>query len=66
MKINRICPAHRLPFQGKEIKKMKRLYTKITGETFEADSESTPSLTGLLAAFLTGVVCCMLIHWLFF
>jgi hypothetical protein len=45
---------------------MKRLYTKITGETFEQDSEATPSLTGLLAAFLSGVVCCMLIHWILF
>lgn len=46
-------------------KKMKRLYTKLTGETFE-DAESAPSLTGLLAAFLCGVLCCMLLHWIFF
>jgi hypothetical protein len=44
---------------------MKRLYTKITGETFE-ETESTTSLTRLLAAFLSGVLCCMLITWLLF
>ena len=44
---------------------MKRLYTKLTGETFE-EKESNPSLTGLLAAFLSGVLCCMFIHWLMF
>jgi len=44
---------------------MKRLYMKLTGETIE-ESESAPSLTGLLAAFLSGVLCCMLIHWLLF
>ncbi len=44
---------------------MKRLYTKLTGESFE-DSESTPTLTGLLAAFLSGVLCCMLLHWILF
>jgi|HubBroStandDraft_1064217.scaffolds.fasta_scaffold3041045_1 CRISPR-associated Cas5-like protein len=47
---------------------MKRLYRKITGET-EAESEPTPApatLTGLLAAFLSGVLCCMFIHWLLF
>ena len=47
---------------------MKRLYAKITGESIEeiGESESSPSLTGLLAAFLSGVLCCMLIHWLLF
>jgi hypothetical protein len=44
---------------------MKRLYTKLTGETLE-DAESTPSLTSLLAAFLSGALCCMFIHWLLF
>jgi len=44
---------------------MKRLYAKLTGETIE-ESESSPSLTGLLAAFLSGVLCCMLIQWLLF
>lgn len=44
---------------------MKRLYTKLTGETFE-EEESAPSLTGLLAAFLCGILCCMLLHWLLF
>jgi hypothetical protein len=44
---------------------MKRLYTKITGETFE-ETESTTSLTRLLAAFLSGVLCCMLIQWMLF
>ena len=44
---------------------MKRLYLKLTGETIE-ESESAPSLTRLLAAFLSGVLCCMLIHWLLF
>jgi hypothetical protein len=44
---------------------MKRLYTKITGETFE-ESESASSLTSLLAAFLSGALCCMLIHWILF
>ncbi|HEV3414675.1 MAG TPA: hypothetical protein VG101_19480 [Puia sp.] len=43
---------------------MKRLYQKLTGETFE-DSESSPSLT-VLAAFLSGVLCCMLLHWILF
>jgi hypothetical protein len=45
---------------------MRRLYAKITGETIAESRESTPTLTGLLAAFLTGVLCCMLIHWLLF
>jgi hypothetical protein len=44
---------------------MKRIYAKLTGETIE-ESESAPSLTGLLAAFLSGVLFCMLIHWLLF
>ena len=43
---------------------MKRLYTKLTGETFE-ETEPT-SLTRLLAAFLSGVLCCMLIQWMLF
>jgi hypothetical protein len=59
-------PGTPLAFSGQRDQKMKRLYTKITGETFEEDSESTPSLTGLLAAFLSGVLCCMLIHWVLF
>jgi hypothetical protein len=47
---------------------MKRLYAKITGESIEEieEAESSPSLTGLLAAFLSGVLCCMFIHWLLF
>ena len=47
---------------------MKRLYAKITGDTIEEteEAESAPSLTGLLAAFLSGVLCCMFIHWLLF
>jgi hypothetical protein len=52
-------------FRANGSEKMKRLYTKLTGETFES-SESNPSLTGLLAAFLCGVLCCMLLHWLLF
>jgi hypothetical protein len=44
---------------------MKRLYAKLTGGTEEVD-ESTPSLTGLLAAFLCGVLVAMFVHWLLF
>ncbi|HEV2353067.1 MAG TPA: hypothetical protein VGR89_02395 [Puia sp.] len=46
---------------------MKRLYAKITGGTMtEPDSPSNPTLTGLLAAFLCGVLFCMFAHWLLF
>jgi hypothetical protein len=49
------------------MKPMKRLYAKlINGEDAEVAAESNPSLTGLLAAFLCGVLCAMLIHWLMF
>ncbi|HET6253661.1 MAG TPA: hypothetical protein VFE32_06290 [Puia sp.] len=44
---------------------MKRLYTKILTGT-QAGSESSLTLTGLLAAFLSGVLCCMFINWLLF
>jgi hypothetical protein len=52
-------------FRPKKAIKMKRLYQKLTGETLE-EMESSPSLTGLLAAFLSGVLCCMTLHWLLF
>jgi hypothetical protein len=65
LETNLIHPAYGLPFRVKRIKKMKRLYTKLTGETFE-EEESTTSLTRLLAAFLSGVLCCMLIQWVLF
>jgi hypothetical protein len=44
---------------------MKRLYAKLTGGTEEVE-DSSPSLTGLLAAFLCGVLATMLISWLLF
>lgn len=64
MPFNAIRPAWRLPIRVKQ-EKMKRLYAKLTGETL-TESESGPTLTGLLAAFLSGVLCCMLLHWLLF
>lgn len=45
---------------------MKRIYYKITGEEIAEKGESSPTLTGLLAAFLSGVLVCMLLHWLLF
>ena len=44
---------------------MKRIYQKLTGETLE-EKGTSPYLTGFLAAFLSGVLCCMLINWLLF
>jgi hypothetical protein len=48
-----------------ETNKMKRLYAKLTGGTEEVD-DYTPSLTGLLAAFLCGVLVTMIVHWILF
>lgn len=46
---------------------MKRLYARITGGTMtEPDAENSTTLTGLLAAFLCGVLVTMLAYWLFF
>ena len=46
---------------------MKRLYAKITGGTMTGpDSDGNPTLTGLLAAFLCGVLVTMLVYWLLF
>jgi hypothetical protein len=44
---------------------MKRLYAKLTGGAEEVD-DYTPSLTGLLAAFLCGVLVTILVHWFLF
>jgi hypothetical protein len=64
LKASDIHSASGLPILGKRIK-MKRLYTKILTGT-QAGSESSLTLTGLLAAFLSGVLCCMFINWLLF
>ncbi|HXD77852.1 MAG TPA: hypothetical protein VN616_08585 [Puia sp.] len=46
---------------------MKRLYARITGGTMtEPEEEAMPTGTGLLAAFLCGVLFCMFVHWLLF
>jgi hypothetical protein len=46
---------------------MKRLYARITGGTMtEPETEGRPTLTGLLAAFLCGILFTMLITWLLF
>jgi hypothetical protein len=45
---------------------MRRIYFKLTGEQIAEKGDSNPTLTGLLAAFLSGVLCCMFIHWLLF
>ena len=46
---------------------MKRLYARITGGTMtEPDTETSPTLTGLLAAFICGVLFTMLIYLFLF